>query len=1027
MRYPILLLVLTSLTSYCQISFCPGNTGDPIFEENFGQGITNGPPLPASVTSYTFVNRDPADGEYTISEDIRQLNSWHRADDHTGNQNGKALIVNASFDSGLFYQIPIKGLCENNSYEFSAFLMNVYNSVSGPCPGSGIPVNVRFQIWDESDTTLLAEGDTGVINGSGTPQWQQFAITFATLSNQTAVILKMLNNGDGGCGNDLAIDDIVFKSCGDETDVTYNNANNYPFFSPITIKAEPDFSVYNSHFYQWQISQDMEVWENLPNETNDSLTINSSSGLDYYRVLVAEDPINVENKSCNSISNIFTVGADSDNDGISNVDDLDDDNDTILDIDEYDGLDPLGDHDGDFIPNYRDTDFGPDANNDGIVDRFNFDGDGVPNHLDLDSDNDGIFDIREVGNAQNDTNRNGQTNNPVGANGLDNTVETDDTFSAMATFSLLNSDTDSNPDFKDIDADADGIVDNIEAQSTDNYIAPNGVVDDNGIDLAYPNGLNPVDTDRDTVPDYLDLNSDNDVRDDAIEGWDFDSDGTAETIASGIDADEDGLDDAYDNDTSQVNPTNGQVPTDFPNVDYNVTPERDWREIMAVVVLVDESSAVEGNDLTFDISLVTFNDNTIPVQSASPIDITFFTTDGTDATSLYDVAISPFDYDAISNVSIAIPAFTETFEFTVTSFEDSIFEMDELFTLTGDITTANTINTEVNAIGTILDNDSEPSISMNNDTVVEGEELEFNIALSNPSSKPVDIEVVSSDFTAVSPEDYSPIDSTLTIEGTTNPANPNLSNTFRITTLLDNLNEPDEEVFDVLGRVTSNNVSAEDLTKTGTILDIDPDPLVVITDDSVEEGDTLVFTLSLRNADDELMRNYLPIDFELQTIDITTTANLDYPRLFDYQSIPALESSITIEIPTINDDLNENTETLNLSATALSYTIANSTSVISGSGRIVDNDIPNLFSPNNDGRSDVFRIGLLEEYPNFKLIIFDRWGGEIYEYSNNGKLNPKWWDGTRNGKPVVEGVYFYMLDYNDGTKKPKTGFIQLVK
>jgi len=51
--------------------------------------------------------------------------------------------------------------------------------------------------------------------------------------------------------------------------------------------------------------------------------------------------------------------------------------------------------------------FGEDANNDGIVDEFDFDGDGVPNHLDLDSDNDGIFDIFEVGNYANDTDSDG--------------------------------------------------------------------------------------------------------------------------------------------------------------------------------------------------------------------------------------------------------------------------------------------------------------------------------------------------------------------------------------------------------------------------------------------------------------------------------------------------------------------------------------------------------------------------------------------------------------------------------------------
>ena len=311
----LVFLLLFSL-SYGQLSFCPGNTGDPIFEEDFGQGSTNGPPLPANVTSYTYVDQAPQDGQYTISSSLGQLGGFHSTDDHTGNTNGKAFIVNASFDPGLFYQIPIQGLCENNSYEFSAFLMNLYNTSTQLCDGTGIPVNVKFQIWDETDTSLLAEGDTGNINGSSTPNWQQFALTFTTLDDQNAVILKMLNNGEGGCGNDLAIDDIVFRSCGDETDVISEEndesitiCGNETLDEPITLSAEPDFSVYDSHFYQWQFSTDGDNWSDIPGETNEQLIIDPFQAGNY-RTLVAEDPVNVDNTLCNSISNVFILGTD---------------------------------------------------------------------------------------------------------------------------------------------------------------------------------------------------------------------------------------------------------------------------------------------------------------------------------------------------------------------------------------------------------------------------------------------------------------------------------------------------------------------------------------------------------------------------------------------------------------------------------------------------------------------------------------------------------------------------------------------
>lgn len=306
--------LFTGYITCAQLGFCPGNTGESIFEENFGQGTANGPALDPGITTYTYVNQGPEDGQYTISSDLMQLPGFHNISDHTGNNNGRALIVNASFDAGLFFQIPIDGLCENNPYEFSAYLVNLYNVSTNFCQGTGIPVNVRFQIWDETDTTLLAEGDTGDIQGSSTPpNWEQYALNFETLPGQTSVILKMLNNGDGGCGNDLAIDDIVFRSCGDLTQIFDDDddtglsvcENSIP--NNVTLSAEPDFSVYAQHFYQWQGSADNVNWENIPGETSDTIVIDDFLTYSFYRVLVAEDLINVNNNLCNSISNVFEL------------------------------------------------------------------------------------------------------------------------------------------------------------------------------------------------------------------------------------------------------------------------------------------------------------------------------------------------------------------------------------------------------------------------------------------------------------------------------------------------------------------------------------------------------------------------------------------------------------------------------------------------------------------------------------------------------------------------------------------------
>ncbi|PHR72234.1 MAG: hypothetical protein COA67_05350 [Lutibacter sp.] len=777
---------------------------------------------------------------------------------------------------------------------------------------------------------------------------------------------------------------------------------------------------------------------NLLNGTSGILEPNQNVVIEF-TVIFNEDCIGINtatftgsNPLNNTISSDGTVNVstftDSDNDGISNIDDIDDDNDTIPDTIEYGGLNPLDDDDNDLIPNYRDINFGVDSNNDGIVDLFDFDRDGIPNHFDLDSDNDGIFDITEAGNTALDVDDNGITDNPVGINGLDNTVENNDTFTAVINYTIPNTDTTGNNNYLDIDSDGDGIVDNIEGQSTDNYIAPNGTVDTNGIDTSYPNGINPVDTEGDTIFDYIDTNSDNDVRDDYIEGWDFNNDGTPETIAANNDADNDGLDDAYDNNDSQINPTNSQIPTSFPNVDNTDTSERDWREIIAIIIRIDNVSIIEGGDLIFTISLTTMNDSTILVPSATPIIIDLFTSDGASTTTLYDVAITPFDYNQVLTTQIIIPPFQTTETLSVTTLDDIIYELDELLTLNGTILSNNTINTEAEGIGTILDNEVPPTITMNDTIEDEGVDLVHTIVISHPSSTPVNISIKTSDIIAISPEDYSTYINTLIIDGTIDPANANTQATFSITTNIDNLNEPDQEPLAVIGQVTSNNVGLQDLDKTGTILDLNPDPTIIINNPTVVEGNTLVFTLSMIDGDTDLpMQNYAAINFDINSNNITAIAPNDYSSLTTTASIPPLTESISLNVSTIDDNLNEDTETMSLIATVTSANVANSSPIIEGIGTIKDNDIPNLFSPNNDGMSDTFAISGMQDFPEFILIIFDRWGSEVHNYSNKGNINPEWWDGTYKNKPVPEGVYFYTLDFNDAMTKPKTNFIELIR
>ena len=95
----------------------------------------------------------------------------------------------------------------------------------------------------------------------------------------------------------------------EENDESITICGNETLDEPIILSAEPDFSVYDSHFYQWQFSTDGDNWSDIPGETNEQLIIDPFQAGNY-RTLVAEDPVNVDNTLCNSISNVFILGTD---------------------------------------------------------------------------------------------------------------------------------------------------------------------------------------------------------------------------------------------------------------------------------------------------------------------------------------------------------------------------------------------------------------------------------------------------------------------------------------------------------------------------------------------------------------------------------------------------------------------------------------------------------------------------------------------------------------------------------------------
>ena len=76
-------------------------------------------------------------------------------------------------------------------------------------------------------------------------------------------------------------------------------------------------------------------------------------------------------------------------------------------------------------------------------------------------------------------------------------------------------------------------------------------------------------------------------------------------------------------------------------------------------------------------------------------------------------------------------------------------------------------------------------------------------------------------------------------------------------------------------------------------------------------------------------------------------------------------------------------------------------------------EIPNTFTPNNDGVNDTWVIKYLSSYPSSRVTIFNREGQEIYKTINNSEP----WDGKYQGRNLPNGVYYYLVSVNNGLLK----------
>ncbi len=309
-------ILLTSFvfTGKTTAQLCTGSLGDPVVNITFG---TTSTPLGAR-TNYNFVTSGcPDDGSYTIASGSPGCfgSTWHfLSEDHTPNDiNGMMMVVNASFVHGDFYLDTVHGLCSNTTYEFAAWMLNLL--LPGACGPNAIKPNITFSI-ENTDGTLIKDFSTGDIPSSFGNDWKQYGFFFST-GNISDVVLRMKNNADGGCGNDIVLDDITFRPCGPNVAAAIQGGTGNTTFNTCegtaaSLVLESDVSSeYANPAYQWQQSVDKgATWSDIAGAVAVKLPIiiqsTATAANTLYRLTVSKTA-GIEILQCRIASNTISI------------------------------------------------------------------------------------------------------------------------------------------------------------------------------------------------------------------------------------------------------------------------------------------------------------------------------------------------------------------------------------------------------------------------------------------------------------------------------------------------------------------------------------------------------------------------------------------------------------------------------------------------------------------------------------------------------------------------------------------------
>lgn len=335
------------------------------------------------------------------------------------------------------------------------------------------------------------------------------------------------------------------------------------------------------------------------------------------------------------------------------------------------------------------------------------------------------------------------------------------------------------------------------------------------------------------------------------------------------------------------------------------------------LISVEPVSQAEGNAGTTAFQfLVSLN-----VASGKTVMVDFATADET--------ALAGVDYTALNTTLTFEPGQVSQLV-TVEVIGDTLFEPDETFL----VTLTNPVNAGLEdpgefAVGTILNDEAEPTISIDDAEIAEGDDgltaLEFTVRLSHPSTETITVAYTTTSGTATADGDYETISGEVTFE----PGETEKPITVQI--IGDTMDEPDETFLVTLNEPTNSTIG--DGEATGTILDDDGPVAISISDGSLVEGNdgttNLVFTVTLSRSTEQT------VTVQFTTSDGTATGGQDYLASAGTVTFQSMQTTQTLVVPIVGDLLDEIDETFTV---ILSTPTNAELDVATATGTILDDD-----------------------------------------------------------------------------------------